>query len=404
MEHRLVTAIEKAFGWDGPAALGSGFARGRLADEGLCERLASPYGLMDLAMRRHLSDPQVRMCSEGRLLHPDRFLATHVSLHGQASRRVDMPSLGRMLNEGGTLVFDTIDQFDPTLEVACRALGWWIGEAVRVNAYLAVGDTAAFDIHWDDHDVLCLQVAGSKSWEVRGPARRFPMRPDTEPNLDPPEEVLWSGTMNPGDVMHIPRGYWHAATRIGMGDGLSMHLTFSINRSTPIDWIGYLAKIGRGEELFRTDLESPQGHDDALLADRLARLAETLTPSEYLRRMREETAPARHVPYVPAFGPLAGAVAVTEFEPTITMTSEDTVEVRAGGKRMVFTARAESLVRQVLSGNPVTFDDDTDPQAIRLAERLVAEGLCAPLTSETFSGYAGLVPTVAIPRRSRAVL
>jgi hypothetical protein len=86
------------------------------------------------------------------------------------------------------------------------------------------------------------------------------------------------------------------------------------------------------------------------------------------------------------------------------MTPEDTVEVRAGGKRMVFTARAEPLVRQVLSGNPVTFDDDTDPQAIRLAERLVAEGLCAPLTSETFSGYAGLVPTVGIPRRSRAVL
>jgi hypothetical protein len=333
------------------------------------------------------------MYSEGQVLHPAGFLTNFVSRRRQASRRADMASVGRILSEGGTLILDTINMFDPTLEIACRALGWWTGETVSVNAYLAVGDTAGFATHWDDHDVLCLQVAGSKSWEVRGPSRRAPMYRDTEQNLEPPDEVLWSGTMNPGDVMHIPRGFWHAATRVGMGDGLSMHLTFGITRRTPITWINYLSDAARSEELFRTDLESPEGHDDVLLLKRLRQFAETLPPSEYLRRMREGMAPARHIPYVPALGPLSGAIAVTEFKPTIEPRPDGSIEVRAGGKKLLFAARAESLVRPLLSGHPVTFDSETDPDAIRLAKRLIQEGLCAPLTSESFSGYTGLVPT-----------
>ena len=109
--------------------------------------------------------------------------------------------------------------------------------------------------------------------------------------------------------------------------------------------------------------------------------------------MREGMAPARHIPYVPALGPLTGAVAVTEFKPTIEVTPEGTIEVRAGGKKLVFAARADALVRPLLSGHPVTFNGNTDPDAIRLAERLIQEGLCAPLTSESSSGYTGLVPT-----------
>jgi hypothetical protein len=393
MDHRLVTAIEKAFGWDGPVALGAGLARGRIEDEQLPARLLTPNGLLELVMRRHLANPQVRMYSEGQVLHPAAFLTSFVSRRRQASRRADMASVGRILNAGGTLILDTINMFDPTLEVACRALGWWSGETASVNAYLAVGGTAGFATHWDDHDVLCIQVAGSKSWEVRGPSRSVPMYRDTERNLEPPDEVVWSGTMDPGDVMHIPRGFWHAATRVGMGDGLSLHLTFGITRRTATSWISYLADAARSEQLFRTDLETPEGHRDALLLDRLGQFAGTLPPTEYLRRMREGMAPARHIPYVPVFGPLTGVVAVTEFKPTIEVTLGGNIEVRAGGKKLVLAARAEVLVRPLLSGHPVAFDENTHPDAIRLAKRLIQEGLCAPLTSESFSGFTGLVPT-----------
>jgi len=392
MDHRLVTGIENALAWSGPVALGTTHVRGTLEDDTLPSRLLTPYGLLELVMRRHLANPQLRMYADGQVLHPSAFLANFVSRRRQASRRADMAAVGRILNEGGTIILDTINMFDPTLEIACRALGWWSGETVTVNAYLAVGDTAGFATHWDDHDVICVQVAGSKTWEVRGPSRIAPMYRDTEDNLEPPDDVLWAGTMNAGDVMHIPRGFWHSATRVGMGEGLSLHLTFGITRRTGVSWINYLADAIRSEDLFRSDLESLTGRDDAHMVDALHKFAESVAPGDYLNRMREEFAPARHIPYVPSLGPLTGTVVVTEFQPRIDVLEDGNLEVRAAGKRLTIARRAEPLLRTLLSGHPVTFNDDTDPNAVRLAERLIQEGLCAPLTSESSSGYTGLVP------------
>lgn len=392
MDHRLVSALQKALGWDGPAALGTELARGHIEDETLPERLLTPNGLLELVMRRHLENPQLRMYAEGRVLHPSGFLENFVSRRRQASRRADMDAVGRVLNEGGTIILDTVNQFDPTLEVACRALGWWTGEMVSVNAYLAVGDTAGFDMHWDDHDVICVQVAGRKSWEVRSTARPVPMYRDAEPNTEPPEQVLWSGTMEVGDVMHIPRGFWHAATRVGSGDGVSLHLTFGTTRRTGVTWLQHLADEARDSELFRTDLETPDGPQSKMLTTKLLDLACDVSPQRYLEKMREAVPAGQHIPYVPAFGPLPGAVAVTEFAPSIVVGAQE-LEVRAAGKKLVLSGRAEDWTRTLLSGHPVRFDQNTDPAAIRLAERLIQEGLCAPLTDVSSSGYTGLVPT-----------
>ncbi|ACU77769.1 Cupin 4 family protein [Catenulispora acidiphila DSM 44928] len=392
MDHRLVSNLEKALGWDGPAALGTEVARGHIDDQDLLTRLLTPNHLLELVMRRHLANPQLRMYQDGAVLHPAAFLTNFVSRRHQASRRADMAAVGRILNEGGTLILDTINQFDPTLEVACRALGWWTGELVSVNAYLAVGDTAGFSTHWDDHDVLVVQVAGQKSWEVRPASRPVPMYRDAEQNLEAPEELLWSGTMNTGDVMHIPRGFWHAATRVGSGEGISLHLTFGITRRTGVTWVQHLADAARDVELFRTDLENPAGADAKLLTTKLLDLAVDVNPQRYLQQMREATPAARHIPHVPAFGPLGGAVTVTEYAPTI-IAREANLEVRAAGKKLTLSPRAEGWARTLLSGNPIRFDDTTDPGAIALAERFIQEGLCAPLTDVSSSGYTGLVPT-----------
>ena len=265
-----------------------------------------------------------------------------------------MAAVGSILNSGGTLVLDTVDSFDPTMEVACRALGWWSGELVGVNAYLAAGETEGFRMHWDDHDVIAVQLAGEKSWEVRGASRPAPMYRDAESNPEPSKEVLWRGTMSAGDVMHIPRGYWHTATRIGAGtDGLSMHVTFGFTKRTGITWIQRLADYARAHELFRTDLEGlddPKVRNERLVAA-LAQLAREHEPARYLTDIRNTSEPARHVPYVAAFGPLQGAVAVTEFEPVITAT-DASVLVEAAGKRLSFAPRAEAALRVLLLGSP----------------------------------------------------
>jgi hypothetical protein len=399
MEHRLVIGIEKALSWDGPGALGTGFARGRLEDPGLTERLMTPNRLLDTVMRHPLTNPQLRCYAEGREMLPSGYLSDVVTRRRQSTRRADMAGLGAILNAGGTMVLDSVDSFDPTLEVACRALGWWCGELVSVNAYLAVGDTAGFQFHWDDHDVIALQLSGEKSWQVRGASRPVPMYRDAERNLTPSQDVLWSGTMRAGDVMHIPRGFWHTATRVGSGSaGHSLHVTFGVTRRTGVTWINALSDAARADQLFRTDLETagdPAAHSDLLLAA-LADLARGHDPRYYLADLRANTAPARHVPYIPAFGPPEAAVAVTEFEPVITV-SDDVVQVVGGEKKLTFAGRAEPGVRALLSGHPV-YLAGADQDVKDVAELLILEGLCAQLTGESSSGYTDLVTPVTFSR------
>ncbi|MER7877683.1 cupin domain-containing protein [Streptomyces solisilvae] len=395
MEHRLVSGIEKALGWDGPGAVGAAFARGRLEDPDLLARLMTSYRLLDTVKRRHLSHPQLRCYAKGDELHPSSYLSTVVNRRRQAVRQADMAALGRILSDGGTMVLDSVDTFDPTLEVACRALGWWTGELVSVNAYLAVGDTDGFHLHWDDHDVIAVQLSGEKSWEVRGPSRSAPMYRDAERNLTPSDQVLWTGTMTAGDVMHIPRGYWHTATRIGSGsDGHSLHMTFGITRRTGVTWINFLSDMARADEDFRSDLEGPESRTrNASLGAKLAALAHTYGPENYLAELRANTPPARHMPYVPALGRLQQVVTVTEFEPAITRLDSDRVEVIAAGKRLIFQGRAEPGLRTLLSGHPVHLMG-SGPDLRAVAECLIKEGLCAPLNDESSSGYTGLVPPV----------
>ncbi|MFE5097440.1 JmjC domain-containing protein [Streptomyces sp. NPDC056638] len=393
MEHRLVTHIEKALGWDGPGSVGTAFARGRLTDPDLPARLLTPLKLLDLIKRRHLANPQLRCYTEGEEIHPSTFLSTNVNRRRQAVSQADMAALGRILNDGGTVVLDHVDFFDPTLEVACRALGWWCGELTSANAYLAVGDTDGFHLHWDDHEVIAVQLSGEKSWEVRGPSRPAPMYRDAERNRTPSEDVLWKGTMRAGDVMHIPRGFWHTATRLGSGSGgHSLHVTFGFTKRTGVTWANFLSDAARADEAFRRDLEGAEETAHKMLTDKLSALAATHSPERYLDELRSNTPPARHMPHVAAFGRAEKVAAATEFAPSI-VRSGATVQVCGGGKRLTFHERAEPGLRALLSGHPVYLDGAPD-DITTLADLLITEGLCEPLTEISSSGYTGLVTPV----------
>lgn len=141
---------------------------------------------------------------------------------------------------------------------------------------------------------------------------------DAERNRTPSEEVLWKGTMRAGDVMHIPRGFWHAATRLGSGSGgHSLHVTFGFTKRTGVTWANFLSDAARADEAFRRDLECAEGTAHQVLTDKLGALAAAYSPERYLDGLRSSTPPARHMPNVTAFGRPEAVAAVTEFAPSI---------------------------------------------------------------------------------------
>lgn len=393
MQHQLVSAMEKALGWHGPDLVGTDFVSGTIDSPDLPARILTPYGLLDLVMRRSLSAPQLRCFQVGSELHPNRYYSDQMTRRGQGIRMVDMRRLEALLFAGCTLVLDEANVFDPTLEVACRALQWWSREIVQANAYLTTGQADGFDLHWDDHDVLVVQLAGSKDWEVRGTSRAYPMYRDAEPNNEPSEEILWKGELAPGDVLHIPRGHWHRATRRGKGDALSLHVTFGITRRTGVTWLAWLADQSRHHEDFRRDLD--RSAPDPALAAGAARLARELTPADYLRAREDERPAGRCVPYVEAFAETGAVVCVTDFPPRVRDLPGGDIEVTAAGRRLTFAPGARDALRLLLSGHPASIEDvtrTTGTDARTLARSLTEETLCAPIHPGLASGYTGLVP------------
>ncbi|TDB91001.1 cupin [Actinomadura sp. KC216] len=392
MEHLIVSAMEQALGWSGPDRVGTDFVRGQLPGTGVSARLLTPTKLLDLATRRSLTTPQLRCFQSGRELHPFQYCTDEIGRRGQSIRMVDTIKLDAILREGCTLVLDEIDVFDPVLEVFCRALQWWSHEIVQINAYLTTQEAAGFDMHWDDHDVIIFQVAGEKSWEVRAPSRNAPMYRDAVTSTEPSQDVVWSGVLKAGEVMHIPRGHWHRATREGMGEGFSLHATVGFVKRTGVTWMSWLADQSRAEDLFRTDLDRwavPEAWaaQQAELLAAVAKLAAEHTPADSLHARETQRPPARQIPAFDLFGEPHGAVCVTQFEPS-TEQHGDTIAVLAAGKKLTFKARAANALESLLSGAPVQF---TDADTRTVAAALVKEGICAPMTEELSLGYTGLV-------------
>jgi Cupin superfamily protein len=284
------------------------------------------------------------------------------------------------------------------MDVACRSWQWRTRERVQVNTYLTTQDSSGFTLHWDDHDVVIVQLAGEKSWDVRTPSRPVPMYRDTAPNSEPSNERVWSGTLTAGDVMHIPRGYWHQATRTTQGAGYSLHATFGIEQRTGVDWLTWLADRSRENEVFRHDLirYSPhKRHAQAqALAEAACHLVTSASPEEFLAAREQQQTPPRRVCTRGVFGPPAAVACVTDFPPGLHHRG-DTITVLGAGKKITFAAKTDPALRMLLCGQPVDLavvSAAAGVDAVKLADVLIEEGLCAEVTDELLSGYTGLIP------------
>ena len=98
------------------------------------------------------------------------------------------------------------------------------------NAYLTPKGSQGFAPHWDDIDALVLQLEGAKTWKVYAPRSTDEALPRfSSPNLEQDElgPLLGEVTLQPGDLLYLPRGYVHQAKAAQVD---SLHVTASLAR------------------------------------------------------------------------------------------------------------------------------------------------------------------------------
>ncbi|MDI9312319.1 MAG: cupin domain-containing protein [Limnohabitans sp.] len=139
-----------------------------------------------------------------------------------------------------TLIFNKIHNRDSKLKELITSISLFLKSPVSANLYLSQAGVGGFGIHYDSHDVMVLQIIGSKQWKIFKPTKQDPLfymkYHDRIPPVDNPYLEL---TLNEGDILYIPRGEWHSAIA---ENETSMHLTIGISNKTGVDFISWLGQ------------------------------------------------------------------------------------------------------------------------------------------------------------------
>jgi ribosomal protein L16 Arg81 hydroxylase len=230
-----------------------------------------PWERLNEILRQHRLDfPRLRLMREGKALPVTSYLRHTSGARGkQPIPRLQPVKFASELRAGATLVLDAVDELHAPLEELASELEFLFRERIQINSYAGWHTSRGFDLHWDDHDVFILQVTGRKRWSIYGETRPHPLTGDTD-NPKPKGAPLWQETLEDGDFLYIPRGWWHVAEPL---DEPTLHLTVGIHKRTGIDLLTWLAAQLRASELFRRDLP---------------RFASSAERAAYVRRLGEE--------------------------------------------------------------------------------------------------------------------
>lgn len=284
------TNLERLVGLDAAAEfLASHFGRDafrRRLPEGEAARLFS-WDLLNQAIAEHrLGPPRLKLekggAEVGRAVFRERRPRP-----SQVIYDIDTPALYEHLRDGATLILDAVNELHSPLQRLCAGLASELCAYSQTNLYACWGQTQGFDVHWDEHDVFVVQIAGAKRWDLYGFTQPAPLRRASREKLSPPTQAPEPCVLEAGDVLYLPRGYWHAA--IGLGEP-SLHLTIGLSRKTGADLLHWLADEATADPDVRADLRLEQS--DAVLGEQIAQMLRSLSalgdPAELGRRFRRQ--------------------------------------------------------------------------------------------------------------------
>src|SRR5271168_1337796 len=145
---------------------------------------------------------------------------------------LDLVRIRTDFDDGYTIVLDGVERYVRAIAALSHSIEVELNFPVQVNAYLTPPASQGLVPHYDEHDVMILQIVGSKTWHmydsVEVPPHELQRDKDKAVAIDglaPPNDV----GLEVGDVLYLPRGQVHAAES---NSEPSIHLTLGIHAPT----------------------------------------------------------------------------------------------------------------------------------------------------------------------------
>lgn len=344
-----------------------------------------------------LRAPNLRLVRLGESVSRASYTCSQTTGGLRISDAIDAHGVAREFASGATVVLQALHRFVPSVQDFCCELEDFFGHPLQANAYLTPEGARGLGVHHDTHDVLVLQLFGTKNWRLYPQAvvdavDGYPAS-KRHPELESPEVSL---TLSPGDCLYLPRGLPHDAESTA---GTSLHLTLGIRSPTWLDVLGRALEKAHEIPVLRASLPlkfasgSSEATEELALklrevldrtADWLRELDEQeLAVSEVARQQKKISSPRGTLAQLAALGPIHTTTVFKRNRPTCWTLHDDSTHLLllVGLVALKFPARIRPALEHLLTVNEVTAErlgDYLDSAgALVLVKRLHREGLLA---------------------------
>lgn len=211
--------------------------------------------------------PDINLVQDGMQIDPVEFSHAPDPRRGGA-RVIDAARVYEYFHAGATIQMQGIHFRHPPLALLCRQLELELTVPVQANLYVTPPQSRGLGLHADSHDVLVLQIAGTKHWKVYRPvaAGTDLHAANTKPRLQ------FETDLATGDVLYVPTGVPHL---VASTTETSAHLTIGF---VPPTWGEAVSDLVRevldaldGDPAFAAVLPAGFASDPARLSAGLSR-------------------------------------------------------------------------------------------------------------------------------------
>ncbi|MDT0458740.1 cupin domain-containing protein [Streptomyces sp. DSM 41527] len=318
--------------------------------------------LNQIIARHRLEPPRLRLFNDGSQIPQHCYAHPVVSKRHTVWHRIEPANLHHQLKDGASLVLDAVDALHPGVEDLVSALERHFRTDVQVNLYASWTPKEGFGVHWDDHDVVVVQLEGAKRWKLYGATRIDPLRVDTEAPEPPTGAPVAEVVLQAGDMLYLPRGWWHA---VAATEGRSLHLTCGLKPATGADLLSWLSDQLRVSDTVRANLPyfaSPDERTTYLQALR-KEFADALHEGviEEFINARGSADPGRPMPSLPFVDgiPADGSLCVrlTAAGAWYGVDEDGHVVFSAGGQEWTFSSPVLAVIKLLLAGSTATLGE-----------------------------------------------
>lgn len=180
---------------------------------------------------------------------------------GTGVLRPDPEKVQSWIRRGASVVLNDIDELTPEVKAIAQILEKETGGLSQANLYFSMRQRQAFGPHYDTHDVFALHCCGEKVWRIYDGRADGPINHPSFKKSGPEFEKMVGElaeevTLQPGDLLYLPRGVYHDALA---SDNGAVHIAYGVTMPKYLDLLPLLWEAAVHSSLMRSDMPVKPG-------------------------------------------------------------------------------------------------------------------------------------------------